>query len=437
MDRLADVDQGLRVAIVGGGWAGLAAGVELCAAGARITLFEAARQLGGRARSIEIRGHALDNGQHILSGAYRETLRLMRRIGADPEQCLRRLALELDYPGEGFRLRLPRLPAPLHLAFGLLGAKGCTLEDKVAATRFMRALQATGYRLPADGPVAGLLDRHRQRGALRRLLWEPLCLAALNTPPEHASAQIFANVLRDSLGGVRADTDLLLPAADLGHVFPAAAAGFIERHGGAIRLSARVEAVEPGLAIHGERFDRIILAVAPQHAARLLAAHAETAPVAAMLAGYRYEPIGTVYLGYPPEVTLPFPMTGLDGSTGDRIGQWAFDRGTLCGSRGVISFVLSGHGEWEARDNGELAAALHRELQEALGKPLPPPLWHQAIRERRATFACRPGLPRPAAKTPAEGLWLAGDYVFADYPATLESAVRSGIAAAAGALRST
>ena len=158
--------------------------------------------------------------QHILIGAYRETLRLMRTVGADPERLLKRLRLELSYPGADFRMELPCLPAPLNLAVGLFSARGCTLGEKFAAVRFMRTLQAMAYRLPVDCTVTELLDRHRQQGRLRRYLWEPLNLAALNTAPENASAQIFVNVLRDSLGGRRSDTDLLLPNADLNAVFP-------------------------------------------------------------------------------------------------------------------------------------------------------------------------------------------------------------------------
>ena len=283
MDSLAHVDQGLgaknglRVAIVGGGWAGLAAAVELCSAGARVTVFEAARQLGGRARRVEVHGHALDNGQHILIGAYRETLRLMRKAGARPEFKLKRLALELGYPVSGFRLKLPRLPAPLHLAVGLLTAQGCTLGEKASAARFMRRLQSTNYRLPCDCTVAELLDRHHQKGNLRRFMWDALCLAALNTSPESASAQIFANILRDSLGGSSADTDLLLPAVDLGEAFPDAAAEFIRAHGGTIRLSARVERIQATLEIQGEKFDHVILAVAAPHAKGILSALPETA----------------------------------------------------------------------------------------------------------------------------------------------------------------
>lgn len=443
MDRLAHLDQGLnaapglKVAVVGGGWAGLAAAVELGAAGEQVTVFEAAKQLGGRARSLPLHGQQLDNGQHLLLGAYRETLRLMNTVGADPCRLLKRMALELRYPGSGFHLRLPPLPAPLNLALGLFAARGAGLAEKLAAVRFMRALQRRNYRLDADCTVSELLDRHRQQGSLRRHLWEPLCLAALNTLPQQASAQIFANVLHDSLGGGRADTDLLLPAADLDRVFALPAAEFIRAHQGEIRLSSRVESIarddagDPSLAVGGQRFDRVIVALAPHQAAPLLAPHRPTAAIAALLAGYDYEPIGTLYAAYPPELRLPFPMLGLSGP--DALGQWVFDRGQLGGAPGLMAFVLSAQGAWEEDQGAALLAALHGDLERALRRTLPPPLWHRLIRERRATFRCRPDLPRPSAETPLPGLWLAGDYCCADYPATLEGAVRSGVAAARGA----
>ena len=525
-----------RVAIVGGGWAGLAAGVELAAAGVPVVVFEAARSLGGRARSVDrADGSRLDNGQHILLGAYSECLRLMQRIGADPERLLQRQPLDLRYPGSAsaapFRLRLPRLPAPLHLAVGLFAAEGLTFADKLAAVRFMRRLQAQAWTLPADERLAALLEREGQGPAgsrLRRRLWEPLCLSALNTPASEASAQVFVNVLRDSLGGARAATDLLLPAADLGRLLPEPAAEFIVRHGGEVRTSCRVSSItvdagsgemivrsraggDEGASAPqtasgsagasgdyssdgngngnsngsgSERFAHVVIATAAPAAARLLA---PWPAIAAPFAALTHAPIGTLYLGYPADVRLPYPMLGLDGeggrsglasagetgsSSGEQsssnsgtnsgsetasecgcapasnagdaaslagraepladqaLGQWVFDRGQLCATPGVLSFVFSASGAWETFDAEALGQRLQRELEVALGQRLPQPLWQQLIRERRATFDCLPGQARPDCRTPQRGLWLAGDFVCAGYPATLEGAVRSGVAAA-------
>ena len=441
MDRLANVAQRLnaghaeasRVAIVGGGWAGLACAATLSEAGISVCVFEAARQLGGRARRVDIAGHTLDNGQHLLLGAYRETLRLMRLCSADPERLLLRRPLELNYPADNIRLRLPRLPAPLHLAAGLLLARGMPVVEKWAAVRFIRALQACNYRLAEDTSVAELLRRYDQGNTLLRVLWQPLCLAALNTAPEHASAQIFANVLRDALGGTAENSDLLLPRTDLSRIFPDAAAHFITEHGGEIRLSARVRQIErygQDFVINGERFAHAVVSSGPQHASNLLRHHDETRAVVAMLDTYRYEPIATIYLAYPEALQAEFPMLGMRGP----FGQWIFDRGQLDGQEGIAACVLSAQGDWERLDDETLAATLHGEVQETLGRTLPEPRWHRVIRERRATFSCRPELGRPATKTGLPGLWLAGDYVCADYPATLEGAVRSGVAAAHGIL---
>ena len=120
----------MRTAVIGGGWAGIAAAVELTGSGHPVTLFEAGRVLGGRARSVSLDGRTLDNGQHILLGAYRDTLDLMRRVGADPEQLFDRRPLQvIDRPG--FRLSLPKLPAPFNLAWGLLSSPGVSWREKI------------------------------------------------------------------------------------------------------------------------------------------------------------------------------------------------------------------------------------------------------------------------------------------------------------------
>lgn len=416
-----------RVAVVGAGWAGLACAAELVAAKTPVTVFEASRQLGGRARSVEVDGHCLDNGQHLIVGAYTETQRLMRRVGAQPEALLKRAPLQLDYPG-AFRMKLPALPAPWHLAIGLLGANGASFGEKLSAAFFMQRLKRQHYRLMRDTTVAEWLDAQGQTGVLRRFLWEPLCLAALNTAPKHASAQIFANVLRDSLGGSREATDLLLPRTDLGRIFPEQAGQFIKANGGEIHHGARITELQRdgnGWQVAGEHFEHVVLAVAPQHVPPLLISRPAHESLLHQLADYEYEPIGTAYMAYPASVKLPFPMLGLCGP----LGQWVFDRSEMGGPAGMMAFVLSAEGDWDSLSDDALAQKLHDELVATIG-PLPPPVWHRSIRERRATFSCRPNLQRPGPGTAERGLWIAGDYTYSDYPATLEGAVRSGDAAA-------
>ena len=201
----------------------MAAAVELAAHGTEVTVFEAARQLGGRARRVDHQDTALDNGLHILIGAYRETLRLIHLVNPAHESALLRRPLEWNIHGE-FHLAAPKLPAPLHLLAALLCASGLDFGERLAAVRFLAALRRNRFTLERDISVEALLKQYEQSEKLSRVLWRPLCVAALNTPPAIASARIFLNVLRDSLNGARGDSDLVLARVDLSALFPEPAA---------------------------------------------------------------------------------------------------------------------------------------------------------------------------------------------------------------------
>lgn len=400
-----------RVAIVGGGYAGCAAAVTLAARGVPVTLFESSPVPGGRARRVTTRDIELDNGQHILSGAYSELLRLMRQVGV-PSDAVLRCPLELRY-ADGFALRALWLPAPLGLLFGLLLAGGLPFPDRIGAVRFMLSLRRDGFRLASDTSVAELLTRHGQDGRIGHYLWRPLCVSALNTPPDGASAQLFLNVLRDTLAAGDEASDLLLPKTDLSKLFPEPACDFVRSKGGEVRCGETVRDLEALLAQYG----KVILAVGPH---QLKAIAPDLAPE------YGYQPIYTCYLQYPKQVKLRFPMLGFAHS----IVQWAFDRGALTGEKGRIACVISAQGDHQQLGQDELAQACHRELVAALGA-MPEPEWSQVIAEKRATITCAPGLARPSQSTSITGVFLAGDYTDPDYPPTLEAAVRSGIRGAA------
>lgn len=431
----------MHVAIVGAGWSGLSAATDLVQRGIRVTVFEASRSLGGRARRITLDGNAVDNGQHILIGAYRDSLAMMRKVGANPDQLLTRLPLALQY-ADGFSLRAPNLPAPLHLVIALATTHGLSWSDRLLAARLMVALQLARFCVEPDITVADLLARHKQSPALCSHVWEPLCVSALNTPAHSASASCFAAVLRDSLAGPRQSSEMLIPRVDLSALFPEPAARFIARYGGELKLgtpvrnitivAADAEVAAPGSAFQlndgTERYTHVIVAVAPQHAAALLAGDARLAPQRAIIDALDYQPIVTCYLQYPASISLPTPMLGFTGNTV----QWLFDRGQLGGNKGLLAAVISAKGEHMELDQANLAQRVHLEIATwmKVSGSLPAPQWSRVVTEKRATFSCIANLQRPAAKTPVPGLILAGDYISSPYPGTLETAVRQGLLAA-------
>jgi squalene-associated FAD-dependent desaturase len=416
-----------RVAVIGGGYAGMAAAVTLAQHGIPVTVFEAARQLGGRARAVDIRDVIADNGQHILIGAYRETLKLIELVHERPPY--QRRPLELVVPGE-FSLRTARLPRPFHLAMGLLRANGLTVRDKLAAISFLQGVKRRRFQLATDVSAKELLEQYAQGERLTRYLWEPLCVAALNTPVASASAQVFLNVLRDSLEAERRASDLILPSTDLGQLFPVPAAAYVRSRGGEVLTSTSVTnmacdaqgyQVQTGDTIRS--FRQVICAVPPFRLAALTGALPELEPARAMTEQFAYQPIYTIYLQYPASISLPYPMLALPpGSTG----QWVFDRGRIDGTSGLLAVVISAEGAHQDMDHRLLAQVVDGELRVRFPY-LPPFLWQRVIAEKRATFACTPGLKRPSQRTGAHGLYLAGDYTESDYPGTLEAAVQSGV----------
>lgn len=407
----------MNVAIVGAGWAGIAAAVALADAGHDIAVFEMAPQAGGRARSVSGTPD-YDNGQHILIGAYRDSLALMRRLGVDPAQVLRRLPLALPYPGEP-GLRLPAGPPLVAFARGVLAHAGWPLAARLGLLAAAAGWLARGFRCDSQLSVAELCAG--LPAAVKRDLVEPLCVAALNTPAPQASAKVFLRVLKDALFSGVGSADLLLPRRPLSALLAGPATAWL---GDRLRLGRRVQQVEPGWRVDGERFDAVVLACTSVEAARLTA---ELAPAWSQTAmGLGFEPIITVYL-HSPGSALPAPMLALrEGPQAPA--QFVFDHGQLGGAPGRFAFVVSGAAAWVA--SGGAAEAVLAQAQRELAWATPPVI-DKVLTEKRATFACTPGLARPPARI-APGLWAAGDYIAGPYPATLEGAVRSGLAAAQG-----
>lgn len=419
-----------HVAVIGAGLAGLAAALTLLKHGHQVCVFEAAPQAGGRARSVNHADTALDNGQHLCIGAYHATLALLRDAGVQPDQVFTRLPLAL-YMHDGARrmtLRTPTcLPAPLHLLWGLLGAQGLSWQSKWHAIRWMQQLKQQKFSLTSDLTVSQLLNQGQQTAQSVRTLWEPLCLAALNTPIKLASAQIFLNVLRDSFQHQRSDSDFLVVKADLSSALIHPLMQQVRTLGGEIRLHEAVSAVQPvdsaclvSTKQATQAFDQVVIAVGPHQLKTLMA----DLPVPA----FDYEPITTIYLQYDAELKLPQPVMGLCHGQA----QWLFDRGQCCGQPGLLAVVISAHARLEDSKEHFVMQCID-EINLALAAyqlTLPAPLWTKVITEKRATFRCTPDLARPKLSTSSPHLFLAGDYVDGPYPATIEGAVRSGIAAA-------
>jgi squalene-associated FAD-dependent desaturase len=460
-----------NIAIVGGGWAGMAAAVAATQAGHHATVFEASHALGGRARVVS-GSHtstlpdgtpvSLDNGQHILIGAYSETLKLMQTVGVNLEKALLRMPLTLQFPDKT-GLKLPDWPAPwmvgLDAAWGIATAKGWTWGDKLALLRAASGWQRGGFSCSQHLSVLQLCERSSPKITPRVMaeLIEPLCLSALNTPMADASAQVFLRVLQDAMFSPNIQIDsktsfgsanLLMPTRDLSNLFPHPAAAWLLKHGGKILLGERVESIDysnTGWQISAttvkQTFDAVLLAGSPSNMALTAVniAYAATNNIAIELEhllrrevqdwqnsvkALQYEAIATVY-AYSKGAKLPQPMLALRSDTGanaQQPAQFVFDRGQLGGEVGLLAFVISA----AQGDRLALQEKVIAQGKSQLNLPDLQPI--QTIIEKRATFASTPDLLRPSNQI-APGLLVCGDYVAGPYPATLEGAVRSAIQA--------
>jgi squalene-associated FAD-dependent desaturase len=441
------------VAIVGAGWAGLSAALSLAEAGLRVTLFEAAPMAGGRARTVSLTtpfGRVeLDNGQHLIVGAYGETLSLIERLAIgreSPLPKLERLRLALD-TASGMRLRAAPLPAPLHLAWALATARGLGPGGRRATVRLMLSLRLSRWQVPRGESVSALLTRHRQPAKLVERLWTPLCIGALNTMPDEACAATFASVLRDTLGAQRAASDFMLPDAPLGALLPEPALARLQALGAQIRLRTPVRRLEQrpdggwrlttGLADDRqppEEAARVLLALPPWTASRLLA---DSGLPTGRLDAFDSEAIATGWAFWPAEAAPFLPRWQLleEDIARGRHGQWLFDRGLVTGPDGrfrLAGIVISVASRLAPLPAETVADGLRAQLADEIGGP--PPATLRIVTERRATFRCTADRPRLATdhlRAELPGLWLAGDWLWPDYPATLEAAVRSGLDAAA------
>jgi hydroxysqualene dehydroxylase len=419
------------VAVVGAGWAGIAAAIEAAGRGWHVTLFDMAPEAGGRARRIGGRAAAgdFDNGQHILIGAYVETLALMRRVGIDPDAVLLRMPLTIAYPDDDGLVLSAGHAVPAFIG-AVLRQHRWRLRERLALLRAALGWRLSGFRCSEALSVAELAASLPVR--LREILIEPLCLSALNTPSSQASAQVFLTVLRDALFAGPGAADLLLPRRRLSDLLPVPALQHLAAAGADVRLGTRVGSVVAhpsgsGWDIDGERHDAVVLATSASEAARLAAA--TNVSWSKLAVALEHEPIITLNLESP-GTRLARPMLALRSDSSRRPVQFVFDQGQLDGPSGVLSAVISAASGWMAMPADALVTTAIAQLRDQLGEQLrsEPRLLRQ-LTDKRATFRCTPGLRRPPAEI-SGGLLAAGDYVEGPYPATLEAAVRSGLAAA-------
>lgn len=443
--------------IIGAGWSGLACAVTLAHHGYKVYLLESARQVGGRARKVNFKrflsNQTIDNGQHIMLGAYHATISLFKLIGIKENEFLERHPLELNmYSPDNslIKLKAPSLPAPLHLLLAFSKMKGLNFTARFKIIKMALNLAIIRYQLKQDMSVGELLKNYSQPQEVIAALWEPLCLATMNTPIKYASAQVFLNVLKDSFSKKNTDSDLLFFRHNLSNIFCLPATEFITRRGGQVLCEEKVLGFECSsqnkvlefivkTSKHQFKCHNLVIAT-PAHITDRLLQNINNQPLinkrlankqkllkpAHASLHYKYEPICTIYLQYPTSTQLPGRMVGLFNTTA----QWAIDR-SLTNQPGLIAVIISGPGKHTQMPDKLLANTVHQELCLCISD-LPEVLHYQVITEKKATFSCVVNIEykRPYNDTNIQGLFLAGDYTNTHYPATLEGAIRSGQTAA-------
>jgi squalene-associated FAD-dependent desaturase len=444
------------VAVVGGGFAGLSAGVALAERGFRVAVVERKPALGGRAYSFQDpdSGDFIDNGQHVLMGCYGETLDFLGRIGTR-DQLFFHPNLEIEMLERGGRcgwLRTAPVPGPFHMSAALLRYRLLTARERwrvVAGSAQMLRLRRRDPAALERITVAALMERLGQGARERACFWYPLATATLNEDPEIASAALLAEVIKRAFFGRRSDSAFVYSRVGLSDLYCTAAAEFIERRGGVVARHSAVETLELGADASVARIRmrdggaleaaNFVLAVTAPQLLRLLPRPLADDRFFAELKGLGVSPIICVHLWLDREVT-DAAFIGFIGTAT----QWLFNKRRIFAQHGAhhggyLSFVISGARQLVDRSNDELLELVMGDLRamipEANAAKVVKAL---VIKEKQATMA--PDLEshrlRPGTVTPIKNLFLAGDWIQTGLPATIESAVISGrMAAAAVAAR--
>jgi hydroxysqualene dehydroxylase len=400
--------------VVGGGLAGLAAALDLVDAGWETTVLEARPTLGGAVQTLPERegdpSPPPDNGQHIALGCFTAYLSFLERIGESDSVSRQRLALPV-IAEDGSVASISADP----LSF--LRYRHLTLRERLRVVRQLLALK----RAPLDDSRT-FAD---QLGASAREIdrfWDVFIRPALNLPTREASAAMGVFTVRTALLGDRSAGDLVLPVKPLGWMHGDAAGRALEAAGATVQTNARVESLDE------LEVDAVVVAVGPRESARLLDEPGGSEPL-----GLEDSPIVSVHLLFDREL-LPHPLAALLSSDA----HWVFDRGALTGHRPergqYLTVVSSGAPELLELRGRDLVDRLAAQLTDRLGPA--ELLWSRVSREPHATVALRPGVSRPGPETSVPNVVRAGAWTGTGWPATMESAVRSGRAAAASLLTS-
>ncbi|MEN3583433.1 hydroxysqualene dehydroxylase HpnE [Streptomyces sp. ZYX-F-203] len=437
-----------HVVVVGGGLAGTAAALALGDAGLRVTLLESRPRLGGLACSFRRGELSVDNGQHVYLRCCTAYRWFLRRVGGEG---LAPLQPRLDVPvvdvarPEGRRLgrlRRDRLPVPLHLGRSLAAYPHLSLADRARVGRAALALKGLDPRDPAldTRDFGSWLAAHGQSDRAVAALWDLVGVATLNAAARDTSLSLAAMVFRTGLLSDPGAADIGWARVPLGELHDRLAREALESVGARARTRTRVGGLEArdggGWRVRvpdGEILaDAVVLAVPQREALGLLPEGAVEEP--GRLSRIGTSPILNVHVVFDRKV-LEAPFLAALGTPV----QWVFDRTSASGLRRGQYLALS---QSAARDEIDrpVAALRDRYLPE-LRKVLPGARTAEVVdffvtRERTATFAPAPGVERlrPGARTRAPGLCLAGAWTATGWPATMESAVRSGVTAAAAAL---
>ena len=433
-----------NVIIIGGGFAGLAAAVDLAAQGRKVLVLERRSFLGGRAYSFtdKTTGSMIDNGQHLLMGCYHHTLNFLGKIGALGKLKFQpNPRVDFLHDTEGHTsFQCPNLPAPLHLLAGLARLQSIGWNDRLRALRVGLSLQLmNGNRAKlADVTVREWLNQLGQSEQMQRRFWDIVALATLNETPERASADMFARVLDQAFLHTKRDSTMVISRVGLSDLYTTDARAFIEARGGAVRLNAEVERLEfsgqrvTGLILRGGEHlaaETVISAVPYFALRRMIATEVLAAsPSLRHLPELKSAPIVSINLWYDRQVT-ELEFTGLL----DSLIEWVFNKNAIAGEVGQklqhLALVISGAHEAAKQTKEELIALATREMERFFpAARQATPVHAFVIREHDATLSHTVGVARlrPSQQTEFEHFYLAGDWTDTGLPATIESAVWSG-----------